>query len=112
MHANKVHLLVHYLDGLLTDAKPGILQLLLERDIVLLLFMWETSKRGNKCGKLMVRLLPARGQQAPYPLPGPLLPGTSVTIRPNGTKTVKEERSGPFTLTATADPSTAACPDC
>ena len=36
-------------------------------------------------------------------MPGPILAGTSVMIRPNGTKTVKGQRSGPFNLTATAD---------
>ena len=30
-------------------------------------------------------------------------PGTSLVIRPNGTKTVTRERSGPFVLTASAD---------
>lgn len=79
-------------------------QLLLLRDIVLVLLMWETSMQGNNCGKLTCSdvFLPG-GQPAPFPLCKPVARGTSLVLKPDGTKTAKGERSGPFTLIATED---------
>ena len=104
MQLEKVTQLVDYLDQALADAQPGIPQLLIQRDIVLITLMWETALRGNNCGKLQWSdfSLP-EGQPAPFPLPGPMQTGFSLVIRTNGTKTVKGQRSGPFTLTATDD---------
>ena len=52
MQAAKVHQLVDYLDSQLAQSKSGLQQLLLERDIVLVLLMWETPMHGNNHGKL------------------------------------------------------------
>ena len=96
----KTHMLVDY-PGLLSNAQPGIT---LERDIVLILLMWEKPMQGNNCGKLTWSdFFMAEGQQAVDPMPGPVLPGSSVVILPNATKTVKRQRSGPWTLTAASD---------
>jgi len=104
MQAEKLYLLVDYLDHLVSGLPAGMPQLLLERDIVLILLMWETPMRGNNCGRLTWSdFFLTTGQQAPYPLLGAAA-GTALLVQPNGTKTVKGERSGPFTLTLTDDP--------
>ena len=104
MQADKLFLLVDYIDSQLAGLPIGMPQLLLERDVVLILLMWETPMRGNNCGRLSWSdFFLTDGQQAPYPLPL-FSTGSGLLVKPNGTKTVKGERSGPFSLTLTDDP--------
>ena len=100
MHSSKVFQLVDHIDQLLVGTTSPVSQLTLQRDIVLLLLMLETPMRGIDCGKLSWAdfFLPSGGQ-APFPLGD----CPSVLVKPNGTKTVKGQRSGPFTLTASQD---------
>ena len=104
MQPGMIHMLVDYLDSPLSTAPPGTMQLLVERDIVLILLMWETPMRGNNGGKLTWSDSSwLRASKHCTPCLDPFWLSTSVMIRPNGTKTVKGQRSGPFTLAATAD---------
>lgn len=74
-------------------------QLVLERDILLALLLWETSLRGNNCGRVMLSdFFPLLGEDQLLPLNESLPSGYVLTLRPNGTKTVKGQRSGPFNL--------------
>ena len=100
MQASKVFQLVDHIDSVLAGVSSPIGQLTLHRDIVLLLLMWETPMRGKDCGKLQWAdfFLPS-GEQAPFPLTG----SSSLLVKPNGTKTVKGQRSGPFPLTVGAN---------
>ena len=93
--------LVDYLDSLLVGVSSQTGQLTLQRDIVLLLLMWETPMRGMDCGKLTWAdfFLPS-GWQAPIPW----VMCSFLLVKPNGTKTVKRHRSGAFPLTAGSDP--------
>ncbi|KAL3139360.1 hypothetical protein ABBQ38_003694 [Trebouxia sp. C0009 RCD-2024] len=79
-------------------------RLVLERDALIAFLMWETSVRGINCGKvtLLDFLLP-EGQNLSLPLADPLPQGSLVLFKPNGTKTVKGQRSGPFPLTVRVD---------
>ena len=93
MTAGKILQLVGYLDMQIAGMPLGIKQLLLERDIVMQLLMWETTMRGNNCGRLAwTDFFLESGQPAPFPMAGV----QTLMIKPNGTKTVKGERSGPW----------------
>ena len=106
----KVFQLVKYLDHGMQSSTSGLAQLLVERDIMLLLLMWETPLRGNDIGKVSFSDFFLHDGQ-PIQTPTRQLQGSSstaatgfqLTLRPNGTKTVKCHRSGPFTLTVTED---------
>ncbi|KAL0019147.1 hypothetical protein WJX77_006289 [Trebouxia sp. C0004] len=104
MQGDNLFLLIDYLDSQPAGLPTGMPQLLLERDVVLILLMWEAPMRGNKCGHLTWSdfFLTDR-QQAPYPLPL-FSTGSGLLVKLNGTKTMKGERSGPFALTLTDDP--------
>ena len=96
----KVHQLVDYLDSLLSKKPPIMTRLLLERDALLALLMWETSVRGIDCGKVTLSdFTLLEGQSLGLPLVDPLPRGSTLVFKPNGTKTVKGRRSGPFHLT-------------
>ena len=74
---------------------------MVERDALLALLMWKTSMRGKNCrGVTLSNFFQLDGQSLKLPLPSPLPMGSLLTLRPNGTKTVKGRRSGPFVLTA------------
>ncbi len=83
---------------------------LIERGIMLVLLMWQTPLRGNDIGKVSCTNFFLHDSQ-PIQTPTGHLQGLSstaatgfqLTLRPNGTKTVKCQRSGPFTLTVTED---------
>ena len=110
MQTNKEHQLVDYLDQCILSGPAGHHQLLSARDLMPCLLMWETPLRGKDCGKITLgdfflpdgqSILLANGQMH---LLSDLVPvGSQLVLRPKGTKTVKCQRSGPFTLTAAAD---------
>ena len=50
--SNKVFLLVDHLDHSMQSTPLGQQQLLVERDIMIILLMWETPLRGNDIGKV------------------------------------------------------------
>ena len=102
MQAEKLSLLVDYLDYMISGLPAGMPQLLLERDIVLIFLMWETPMPNNCGRRTWSDFSLTTGQQAPYPLLGAAA-GTDLLVQPNGTKTAKGERLGPFTLTLTDD---------
>ncbi len=96
----KVHHLVECLDSLVPSSPPTLARLVVERDALLAL-MWETSMRGKNCGGVTLSdFFQPDGQSLKLPLPSPLPMGSLLTVRPNGTKTVKGRRSGPCVLTA------------
>ena len=101
----KLHQLVDYLDQLLSRQPPTMTRLLLERDALSALLMWETSLRGINCGGITLSdfSLP-EGQALRLPLADPLPGGSMLILKPNGTKTVKGRRSGPFNLVVGTDP--------
>ena len=101
---HKVFQLVDHIDSLLSPNLPAIMRVTLERDIMLVLLMWETSMKGNNCGRVTLSdFCHPGGNVLRAPLPGPLPVGYTMTLRPNGTKTIKGHRSGPFTLTVDSD---------
>ena len=110
INSSKVFQLVDYLDHGVQSSTAGLAQLLVERDIRLLLLMWETPLRGNDNGKVSFADFFLHDGQ-PIQTPTGQLQGQSstaatgfqLTLRPNGTRTVKCQRSGPFTLTVTED---------
>ena len=96
----KVHQLVEYLDSLVPSSPPTLARLVVERDALLALLMWETSMRGKNCGNVTLSdFFQSNGQSLELPLPSPMPIGSLLTLRPNGTKTVKGRRSRPFVLT-------------
>jgi len=98
---DKVHHRMEYLVSLVPSSPPTLARLVVERDALLALLMWETSMRGKKCGGVTLSdFSHSDGQSLKLPLPSPLPIGSLLTLRPNGTKTVKGRRSGPFVLTA------------
>ena len=108
--SSKVFQLVDYLDHGMQSSTAGVAQLLVERDIMLLLLMWETPLRGNDIGKVsFTDFFLHDGQPIQTPtgrlqgLSSTVAIGFQLTLRLNGTKTVKCQRSGPFTLTVTED---------
>jgi hypothetical protein len=103
MQAEKLSLLVDYLDHMISGLPAGMPQLILERDIVLILLMWETPMPNNCGRRTWSDFFLTTGQQAPYPLLGAAA-GTALLVQHNRTNTVKGERFGPFTLTLTDDP--------
>ena len=52
INEGKLHQLVDYLDKLLSRQPLTMTRLLLERDALLALLMWETSLRGINCGRI------------------------------------------------------------
>ncbi len=52
MQADKLFLLVDYLDSQLAGISVGMPQLLLERDVVLILLTWDSPTRVNNCVRL------------------------------------------------------------
>ena len=78
--------------------------------IMLLLLMWETPLWGSDIGKVSFSDFFLRDGQPIQTLTRQLqgssntaATGFQLTLRPNGTKTVKYQRSGSFTLTVTED---------
>ena len=110
LSSKKVFQLVDHLEHSMQSCPAGQQQLLIERDIMLILLMWETPLRGNDIGKVSFTDFFLHDGQ-PIQTPTGQLQGLSSTaatgfqlnLRPNGTKTVKCQRSGPFTLTVTED---------
>ena len=96
----KVYQLVEYLDSLLAKKPSIMVRLVLERDALLALLLWDSSLRGINCGQVTLSdfFLP-EGSSLQLPLADPLPPGSILILRPNGTKTVKGQRSGPYQLT-------------
>ena len=92
------------------SSTAGLAQLLVERDTMLLLLMWETPLRGNDIGKISFTGFVLHDGQ-PIQAPTGQLQGLSSTattsfqliLRPNRTKPVMCQRSGRFTLTVTED---------
>jgi len=96
-----VHHLVEYLDWLVPSSPPTLARLVVERHALLALLMWETSMTGKKCGGVtQSEFFQSDGQSLMLSFPSPLPIGSLLTIRLNGTNTVKGRWSGPFVLTA------------
>ena len=73
----------------------------MEPAALLALLMWESFMRGNNCGGVTLsNFFQPDGQCLKLPLPSPLPMRSLLTLRPNGTKTIKGRRSGPCVLTA------------
>ena len=88
---DKVH---HLVDSLVPSSPPTLARLVVEHDTLLALLMWETSMRGKNCGGVTLSdFFHSNGQSLKLPLPSPLPIGSLLTLRPNGTKTVKGRRS-------------------
>ena len=69
----KVHHLVEYLDSVVPSSPPTLARLMVERDALLALLMWETSMRGKKCGGVTLSdFFQSDGQSLKLPLPSPL----------------------------------------
>ena len=110
MSSDEVCSLVDHLDSCTSNSATPQQQLLLERDILLVLLMWETPLRGKDIGKVSIEdFFTLEGQpiQAPtgqlHLLSTTLPVGSQLSLRPNGTKTTKCQRYGPFMLTVTSD---------
>ena len=105
MTADKMCQLVDYLDSIVAATPAGFLRLVLERDIVMILLLWESYLRGKDCGKVcLTDFFHPHGQPVSYPLPGTVPPGYTLLLAPYGTKTVRGQRAAPISLTATEDP--------
>ena len=60
--------------------------------------------RSNNCGELTLGdMSAAAGRPVLLPMPEVIPVGTLVIIKPNGTKTVKGRRSGPFQVVMDED---------
>ena len=98
---DKVHHLVEYLKCLMPSSPPTLATLVVERHALLALFIWEPSMRGNKRGGVTLSaFFPSDRQSLKLSLPRPLPIGSLLTLRSNGTETVKGCKSRPFVLTA------------
>ena len=65
--------------------------------------MRETCLRGCNCGRLTLSgFFLANGTVASLPLPLPLALGTTLLLQPNGTKTVRGQRTSAIQLSYTA----------
>ena len=101
---SKVDQLIDYLDSLLLQEPSTMTRLLLQRDALLALLMWERAMRGNNCGKLTLGdMSDAAGRPVTLPMSEVMPAGSMVIIKPNGTKTVKGRRSGPFQVVMDED---------
>ena len=91
---------------MLSRQPPIMTRLMLERDALLALLMCKTSLRGINCGRITLSdfFLP-KGQALRLPVADPLPEGSTLILKPNGTKTVKGRRSAPFNLVVGADSS-------
>ena len=80
IRGDKLYQLVDYLDSLLSRNPDTITRLLLQRDALLALLMWETSLRGINCGRVTLSdfFLP-QGQALQLPLADPLAEGSMLT---------------------------------
>ncbi len=86
IRVDKVHHLVEYLDSLVPSIPPTLARLVVERDALLALLMWETSMRGKTCeGVTLSDFFQPDGHSLKLPLPSPLPMGSLLTLRPNGT---------------------------
>ncbi|GLC46805.1 hypothetical protein PLESTB_001801300 [Pleodorina starrii] len=108
----KYRRLIHYLRGQIRLA-VAVTRLLLLRDLVCFLLMWETATRGHDCGKLQLTDFrdPRNPQRAyggfPLPLPGGLggyPDGFRLLLSQLGTKTYQGVRAPPVMLEPNAAP--------
>lgn len=68
MTSNKAFQLVDYLDSTAAATPAGFSRLVLERDIVMILLMWESYLRGKDCGKVcLTDFFHPHGQPVSYP---------------------------------------------
>ncbi|KAK9805249.1 hypothetical protein WJX72_008655 [[Myrmecia] bisecta] len=104
MTQEKLVQLINYLDMAADQTSCVIEQLVLHRDAVMLLYMWESCMRGKEVGRLNLRDFFTE-DNAPLPpsWPEELAEGTRVVVRHNGTKTVRARRAPPITLTVSED---------
>ena len=108
--SRQVFQLVDHLEHSMQGCPSGQQQLLIERVILLTLLLWETPLRGNDIGKVSLTDFFLHDGQPVQTLTRQLqglsstaATGFQLTLRPDGTTTVKCHRSGPFTLTVTQD---------
>ena len=111
MKDSKGNALTDYLDACIASKPAGLEQLILQRDAMLCLLMWETPRRGHDCGRVSHEDLFTPEGQPILSCTGQLqgvastLPvGFQLSLRPNETKTTKCQRSGPFMLSVTDTP--------
>ncbi len=99
-----VYQLVDYIDGCARCTIPSISQILLERDSILILLMWESYLRGKDVGKVTLGdFFSPSGPQMVAPFPSSSPAKFSLLLAPYGSKTISGQRAAPITLTATAD---------
>ncbi|KAL0021659.1 hypothetical protein WJX77_007737 [Trebouxia sp. C0004] len=90
MTESKTFALVDYLDSLLDTCTSAMRRLTIERDIVMILLLWETCLRGNDCGKITQSdFFHVSGQPVVFPLSSPVVLGDCLQLVINGSKTVK-----------------------
>ena len=105
MTQDKVFQLVDHIDRAAAATPAGFKRLVLERDTVMILLMWESYLRGKDCGKVtLADFFHPQGQPASYPLPTHVPDGYSLMLAPYGNKTVRGQRAAPITLSATGQP--------
>ena len=96
MTQDKVFQPVDYLDRAAAATPARFKRLVLERDTVMILLMWESYLRGKDCGKVtLADFFHPQGQPASYPLPTHVPDGYSLLLAPYGTKSVRGQRAAP-----------------
>jgi len=104
MTESKTFALVDYLDSMASACPSAMWRLTFERDIVMILLLWETCLRGNDCGKITQSdFFHVSGESLSFPLSSPVMVGDCIQLVINGSKTVKGERAAPIFLTASSD---------
>ena len=90
MTGNKAFQLVDYLDSTAAATPAGFSRLVLERDIVMILLLWESYLRGNDSGKVcLTDFFHPHGQPVSYPLPSTVPAGFTLLLAPYGTLVAK-----------------------
>ncbi len=105
MTQEKVFQLVDYLDSAAAATPAGFKRLVLERNTVMILLMWESYLRGKDCGKMTLGdFFYPHGEPVCYPLPSTVQDGFTLLLAPYGTKTVRGQRAAPISVTAKGEP--------
>ncbi len=105
MTQEKVFQLVDYLDSAAAATPAGFKRLVLERNTVMILLMWESYLRGKDCGKMTLGdFFYPHGEPVCYPLPSTVPGGFTLLLAAYGTKTVRGQRAAPISVTAKGEP--------
>ncbi len=93
--------LVDYIDGCARRTILSISQILLKRDIILVLLTWEIYLRGKDVGKVTLGDFSSpSGPKLVAPFPSSSPAGFSLPLAPYGAKTIRGQRAVPTTSTA------------